>query len=80
MMSTVCQHERFESQVNVFRLIDSRGSEVDRVVGYTAEVEIRCAECEAPMLFRGLQAGSSPDEPTISFDRRQLRAPVEPAL
>lgn len=72
-----CQHERFESQVNVFRLTSPDGA---KVTGYTAEVEIRCCDCESPMLFLGLPVGSRPDYPTVSFDRRQLRSPLESSL
>lgn len=75
-MSEPCEHWLFQSQVNVFRLTDGEGG---KVTGYTAEVEIRCLGCESPMLFLGLPVGSRPDYPTVSFDRRQLRAPVEPS-
>lgn len=73
-----CQHENFESQVNVFRLYAE--SDPDKITAYTAEIEIRCKDCESPMLFISVPKGSHPTHPMASFDLRQLRAPIEPAL
>lgn len=72
-----CQHERFESQVNIFRLTDGDDGPV---LTHAAEIEIRCAACEVPMLFMGLPAGSSPFTATVSPDLRQLRAPLRAAI
>lgn len=72
-----CGHGSFQAHVAVLRLTNDDGS---RVTGYSAEIEIRCRECESPMRFLGVPIGSLPDHPTRSFDGRQLRAPLEPAL
>jgi len=71
-----CEHHNFAGKVSVYRL--TRGDD-GPVTGYTADVTIRCADCNLPFRFLGMQAGSHPSEPRVSVDGQELRAPLEPA-
>jgi hypothetical protein len=66
----------FRAQVDVTRLTKEAGGPV---TGYTAEVTIRCDQCEMPFRFIGLEAGNHHAEPRVSVDGAELRAPIEPA-
>lgn len=48
-MADPCKHMNFHAQVNVARLEDSGR--------FMAEVRIRCAECNRPFQFMGLEPG-----------------------
>jgi hypothetical protein len=74
--ATDCLHLNFQAQVNVFRLSEKEGGPIN---GYTADVTVRCCDCNLPFRFRGFGFGSSPNEPRLSIDGTVLRAPLEPA-
>ncbi len=72
-----CEHNQFETKVDVNRLSEKEGG---AVTGYSADIQIRCAECKTPFAFKGLSAGSMIDVPTVSaVYAEELRAPIEPA-
>lgn len=71
-----CKHEDFSASVTVHRITNSEGSDV---IGYMADVEVACAHCNEPFAFIGPPVGQLPDEPGISVDALQLRAPIRPA-
>lgn len=75
-MSTRCPHFNFKADVRVGRL-----TEADEITikAYTADVTIACADCGQPFRFLCSVAGSRPDQPTVSADALELRAPLEPA-
>lgn len=72
-----CEHNNFQCMANIGRLC---GEEGGPITGYTADIEIRCADCGLQFRFVGLNAGSSHIEPRVSIDGTQLRAPIEPAV
>ena len=45
---------------------------------YALELHVRCSDCGTRFGFVGLPAGLAPDHPTMSPDRLELRAPIEP--
>ncbi|MEU3899778.1 hypothetical protein [Streptomyces sp. NPDC045251] len=72
-----CPHEDFEAYVDVIRLTSSDTDPT--VVGYTANVNVRCAACQEKFRWTGVPAGSSPRQPMCSIDETELRAPLRPA-
>lgn len=73
---TTCKHEHFTASVNVGRLSHKDNGPIK---GYTAEVQIKCAQCGLPFRFVGLECGSSQVAPKVSANAQELRAPIEPA-
>jgi len=71
-----CPHEDFVACVEVNRLTSV---EDGPVAGYSAEMTIRCAQCDEPFRFVGCVAGMSPRQPMVSPDEATLRAPIRPA-
>jgi hypothetical protein len=65
-----CTHENFEASISVIRL--------GGMGHFTTEISVRCEACGEPFRFLGVAAGSSPDEPKVSVDGLELRAPIEP--
>lgn len=72
----LCQHEDFTVRADVMRLTDEAGKVV---IGFTMDITVRCTQCDLPFRFRGNQFGSSPDQPMLSANAQELRAPIEPA-
>jgi hypothetical protein len=71
-----CVHMNFRANVNVGRLSASETD--DTIVGFTADVNIECAECGLPFEFVGLPMGSSPQQPMCSVDGLEARMPIKP--
>lgn len=71
-----CEHNVFECKARVARLTNAPDGPV---TGYTADIAINCADCGLYFRFPGLAAGSSHDEPRVSFDGTELRAPIKPS-
>lgn len=71
-----CKHEQFQSQVNIFRLSEEEGAEIN---GYVADITISCTECGIEMEFIGLPQGSSPYQPMVSIDCTEARMPIRPS-
>jgi hypothetical protein len=71
-----CPHENFDAQVVVARLTKEEGGPV---VGYSADITVRCADCEEPFRWTGVPGGHSPRQPMCSPDETELRAPLRPA-
>ena len=71
-----CEHMNFIANVEVNRL--TKSEEDPSIIGYTADVRIRCADCSLPFEFIGVDAGYSPRMPMASVDAQELRAPIRP--
>jgi len=71
-----CNHENFFANVKVGRILDDKTE--TKVEAFTADVTVECADCKTPFQFIGLQPGLHPDKPTVSIDRLELRAPIQP--
>ncbi|MFF2522276.1 hypothetical protein [Streptomyces liangshanensis] len=72
-----CPHLEFAAYVAVNRLTAS--DDDPTVVGYSAEVTVRCADCDEPFRWTGLSAGLSPGRPMCSVDEKTMSAPLRPA-
>lgn len=72
---TECPHMSFETNVLVNRLTEE--DEVT-VIGYSADIRIRCVMCGVPFRFRHGIYGSDPNMATVSVDNTEMRAPIEP--
>lgn len=71
-----CSHEKFMLKGNVSRLTDNDSGPV---IGYAIDVSVKCIQCGLPFRFKGFPYGYSRDEPRLSADSLELRAPLEPA-
>lgn len=71
-----CKHEQFEALTRVGRLTDEVSGEV---TSYTADIKIKCAQCNTPFEFVGVPVGSSLLKPMTSVDFAELRAPIRPS-
>ena len=69
-----CPHEDFTADVAVNRLQDGQ----DVTTGYSADIRVRCVECEERFVWVGLPFGLRPDAPTVSVDGFEMRAPLRP--
>lgn len=61
-----CLHGRFKATVNVFRL--QKGKEAhpeNHADSFTADVSIKCGECDTYFEFIGMPMGSSPLQPMV---------------
>ena len=74
-----CQHLNFAASVNVCRL--TADTDPEKVIGYTADVKINCADCGLPFEFIGLPNGISitNSKPMVSMASTELRAPLKPS-
>lgn len=73
-----CQHEKLFSVVFVHRLTETEEADAP-VIGYTADISIKCSACGKPFQFLGLPPGSQWDAPTCSIDALEARMPICPA-
>lgn len=71
-----CEHKNFGAQVNVHRIVENESSAL--VIGYTADITVKCVDCDTPFHFRGVETGVSPKVPKCSVDGLELRAPIAP--
>lgn len=74
-----CPHENFAAEVDMNRLADDDHGRPDTIVGFSADIRVRCAECGEPFRWVGVPAGLSARGPTCSVDETELRAPLRPA-
>jgi hypothetical protein len=67
----MCNHESFEANVSVQRLVSKK-------TNFVANVHIKCAQCGMPFMFVGATPGISLSLPTASYDRQQMHLPITP--
>lgn len=70
-----CQHFRFFANCMIFRLTDEEGGPV---TGFTAEVTVKCSDCNMPFQWLGVDRGLSMASPMASADGLKLLAPITP--
>lgn len=82
-----CKHMIFKADVDVARLSKEEGGQI---TGYSADIRISCQQCGLPFRFigvpasvketeEGLEFTPARNEPRVSVDACELRAPIEPA-
>lgn len=70
-MPSRCKHENFHAHVEVNRIED--------IGRFTADIRIRCRECDLPFEFVGVgECGSSYEFPTVDPSAQELRVPIKP--
>jgi hypothetical protein len=72
-----CAHMTFAAEVNVSRL---QASATDTtIVGFAADVQIRCSDCGKPFQFVGLPIGpGNLQRPMVSPDGLKAAMPIQP--
>lgn len=70
-----CEHKNFASLVGVARLTKM---EDGPVIGYAAEIRIKCADCEKSFRFLGLAPGSDSHGARASVDGLEARLAIYP--
>lgn len=65
-----CAHRNFDARVAVARLEDSGR--------FMAEIRIRCADCDTPMQFMGLEPGLNFEGATVSLDGLEASIGIHP--
>lgn len=70
-----CEHLNFGATVSVGRISDEDGG---RIKAYTADVQIRCADCGEAFIFLGMECGSAPNKPMVSVLGEEARLPIRP--
>lgn len=74
-----CRHEQFFTQSAVGRLMNGDYYTAEDIpIGFTVDIKINCIECGMPFHFKGVEYGLSPNEPRLSVDGLELRAPIAP--
>ena len=71
-----CAHMNFHADVVVGRI--QAGESDATIIGYSADVCIKCADCGLPFEFVGLPMGYSPIQPMCSVDGQEARMPIMP--
>lgn len=69
-----CSHDRFEAEVEVTQLVEHEGG--TEPTGWAATVKVKCADCDAPFGFKGLESGVSLDAPMRSLDALLVHLPL----
>lgn len=73
-MKSDCKHLNFAAEVGVNRLTDTDGDELP--IGYSADVRIKCSDCNLPFHFIGVDYGLSKFKPMVSVGGCELRVPI----
>lgn len=71
----MCNHEKIETLVSLEKLTVA---DAGPIVGWSADIQIRCVDCGEPFVFLA-PSGFSFAHPTVSLDGYTLRAPLGPA-
>jgi hypothetical protein len=74
-VSAKCEHQNFHADVQVGRLTDGDSGPL---IAFSADIRIKCVDCNRPFQFVGVPMGSSPTQPMASVDLLELRAPIAP--
>lgn len=69
-MGDICKHEQFHAHVAVAR-IEDKGR-------FMADVTVRCAQCNLPFQFLGLEAGLDMNGARVSVDGLEARMAICP--
>lgn len=70
-----CDHLNFDANVSVARCLDGDGGPV---VGFMAEIRIRCTGCNEEFEFLGLAPGVDNQGARVSIDGKEVRIAITP--
>ena len=71
----MCEHLNFVAEVDVNRLSTKEDGRIDQ---YSADVRIKCAECDLPFRFIGLPAGLDLNGAATSVNAEEARLAIAP--
>jgi hypothetical protein len=71
-----CEHINFRVDANIARV--QRSEEDPTIVSFMADLRVKCADCDKPFEWIGFPMGYSPNEPRVSIDGKECRAPIKP--
>lgn len=71
----MCEHNNFLADVSVGRLSQTDGGPI---TSYTADIRIRCADCDLPFEFLGLECGFDLQGARVSIDGQEARIALAP--
>jgi len=66
----MCEHEKFEANVDINRLTD--------IGKFAADIRVRCKDCGTPFQFLGLPAGLDMEGASVSVDGTEARLAIVP--
>lgn len=72
-----CEHKTFQSNVSVGRITADETPD-SPIIGFMADIKIRCSDCGKDFYFVGVETGVSSEEPRVSVDGTELRTPISP--
>lgn len=72
-----CEHMNFSATVNVGRITDNHDE--TKVIAFSADVRVSCADCGEDFIFLCPTSGMLPDRPAVSVDGLEMRLPLAPA-
>lgn len=70
----MCEHMNFDSAIRIGRI---QKVEDGPIVGYCADISIKCSDCGEPLQFIGLPIGSSQYTSMTNVDGTELRAALK---
>ena len=73
-----CLHKKFVVDAKVGRL--TKDDDSDKVIGYSCDIKVKCAECGLPFEWIGLPVGIDTQKPTVSFGNLELRTRIKPTV
>lgn len=76
-MASECSHDNHEAFVEVYQI--TADDKPHKVIGFSAELRINCADCREAFEFIGLPCGMSPSKPTADVPATTARLPIKPA-
>lgn len=71
-----CPHMNFRADVRVGRHLDDKTE--THVIGYSAEINVKCQECGKPFQFLGLPMGVDTHGARVSVDGLEARLAISP--
>lgn len=71
----MCLHEEFQTDVAINRMPSKEGGPIER---YSADIRIRCIQCNTPFRFIGLPAGVDLNGAAVSVDAMEARLAIAP--
>jgi hypothetical protein len=73
-MEKLCNHENFQANVEVARLVDE-----NKPLRFQADVKIVCQACGIPFAFLGLPGGLNFEGAAVSIDKTEARLAIAPS-
>src|SRR5579859_7428730 len=68
-----CTHHNFIADAEVARIPDGPSG-----LEFMISIKVKCSDCGKPFEWKGLPAGIPRNNPTVSLNRLELRAPIIP--